>query len=254
LHAGYARYFTPPTSELISGSVVAAFDGTTNASASSQNGAVQSERSDYYDLGVTQRLTENLTLGLDGYYKKIKDMLDEGQFGSALLYTPFNYAEGKVYGMELTLNYHKNDLNAYFNLARATAMGKNIISSQYNIGQDELDYISNNWVHADHDQTVTASAGASYQWGATLYSADALFGTGLRSGFANTDHLPAYTEFNIGANHTFNDTLIGKVNVRLSVVNLFDKVYEIRDGSGVGVGQPQYGQRRAMYLAMTKSF
>jgi outer membrane receptor protein involved in Fe transport len=253
-HAGYARYFTPPTSELIGAGTVASFDGTTNASASSQNDPVQAERSDYYDLGVSHRLTENLTVGVDGYYKKIKNMLDEGQFGSALLYTPFNYAEGKVYGVELTVNYHKDDFGAYFNLARATALGKNIISSQYNIGQDELDVIANQWVHVDHDQTITASTGASYQWGGTLYSADALFGTGLRSGFVNSDHLPAYTEVNLGASHTFKDTLIGKVNLRLAVVNLFDKVYQIRDGSGIGVGAPQYGQRRAMYLAMTKSF
>jgi hypothetical protein len=31
-------------------------------------------------------------------------------------------------------------------------------------------------------------------------------------------------------------------------------VYEIRDGNGIGVGAPQFGQRRSMYLAMTKSF
>ena len=253
-HAGYARYFTPPTSELIGSGTISSFDGTTNASASSANDPVQPERSDYYDLGVSHRLTENLTVGVDGYYKKIKNMLDEGQFGSALLYTPFNYAEGKVYGVELTVNYRKDDFGAYFNLARATSLGKNIVSSQYNIGQDELDVIANQWVHVDHDQTITASAGTSYQWGNTLLSADALFGTGLRSGFVNSDHLPAYTEVNLGASHAFKDTLLGKVNLRLAVINVFDKVYQIRDGSGIGVGAPQYGQRRGMYVAMSKSF
>jgi outer membrane receptor protein involved in Fe transport len=254
LHTGYARYFTPPPNELIPGSTVAAFNGTTNASPSSQNDPVQPERSDYYDLGITQRLTQNLTLGVDGYYKKVKNMIDEGQFGSALIFTPYNYADGKVYGAELTLNYRKDDLGAYFNIARATSIGKNIISSQFNFSQDKLDYIANNWVYADHNQTITASAGASYQWRGTLFSADGLLGTGLRNGFDNTSHLPAYTEFNAGVSHTFNDSFTGKVNVRLSVINLFDRVYEIRDGSGIGVGQPQYGQRRGMYLAMTKSF
>jgi outer membrane receptor protein involved in Fe transport len=81
-----------------------------------------------------------------------------------------------------------------------------------------------------------------------------LFGTGLRTGFANTDRLPAYTVVNAGVSHTFSDSPIGKVNLRLSVLNLLDKVYEIRDGNGIGVGAPQFGQRRSMYLAMTKSF
>jgi outer membrane receptor protein involved in Fe transport len=254
LHAGYARYFTPPPSELIPAGTVAAFSGTTNASPGSGNDPVQPERSDYYDVGVSHKLTQHLTIGLDAYYKNVKNMLDEGQFGSALLYTPFNYAQGKIYGAELTLNYRKDDLAAYFNLSRITVMGKDIVSSQYNIDPSELAYISNSWVHADHDQMVTASAGASYLWRGTAYSVDGLFGTGLRTGFANTDRLPAYTVVNAGVSHTFSDSPIGKVNLRLSVLNLLDKVYEIRDGNGIGVGAPQFGQRRSMYLAMTKSF
>lgn len=253
-HAGYAKYFTPPASELIGANTIASFNGTTNASASNRNDPVQAESSDYFDLGVNHQLTQHLTLGLDGYYKKVKNMLDEGQFGSALLFTPFNYAQGKVYGLELTLNYRKGNLAAYLNLARSTALGKNIVSSQYNFGQDELDYISNHWVHLDHDQSITASTGISYLWQGTTWTADALFGSGLRSGFANTEHLPAYTEVNLGASHVFKDSPIGKFTTRLSVINLLDKVYEIRDGSGIGVGAPQFGQRRGFYLSMTKSF
>jgi len=254
LHAGYARYFTPPTNELIPATTVASFVNTTGAAASSQNDPVQPERSNTYDLGLSHKATENLTLGLDGYYKQVTNLLDEGQFGSALLYTPFNYAQGKIYGLELTMNYRQNDFSAYFNLARATALGKDIISSQYNFTQEELNYIANNWVHLDHDQAITASAGASYLYHGTTYSGDAIAGSGLRSGFANTDHLPFYTTINLSAAHTFSDSPMGKVTVRLSVVNLFDATYEIRDGTGIGVGAPQYGQRRGMYLALSKHF
>jgi outer membrane receptor for ferrienterochelin and colicins len=41
--------------------------------------------------------------------------------------------------------------------------------------------------------------------------------------------------------------------VRADVFNLFDHVYEIRDGSGVGVGAPQYGQRRGFFFGISKS-
>ncbi|MBB3211505.1 outer membrane receptor protein involved in Fe transport [Herbaspirillum sp. Sphag1AN] len=254
LHAGYARYFTPPANELIPASTVASFEGTTGAAASSQNGAVQPERSNTYDIGVSHKVSETLTLGADAYYKQVTNLLDEGQFGSALLYTPFNYAQGKIYGLELTLNYRQDDLSAYFNLARSTALGKNIISSQYNFTQAELNYIANNWVHLDHDQKLTASAGVSYLYRGTTYSGDAIAGSGLRSGFANSEHLPFYTTFNLAASRTFDDSPIGKVTLRLSVVNLLDATYEIRDGSGIGVGAPQYGQRRGFYLAMSKHF
>jgi hypothetical protein len=35
---------------------------------------------------------------------------------------------------------------------------------------------------------------------------------------------------------------------------VFNKVYEIRDGTGVGVGAPQYGPQRAFYVAFEKPF
>lgn len=181
-------------------------------------------------------------------------MLDEGQFGSALLFTPFNYAQGKVVGLELTLNYRNDNFGAYLNVARSSAMGKNITSSQYNFEQSELDYVSSHWVHLDHDQSMTASTGVSYLWRGTTYSADALYGSGLRSGFANTEHLPSYTEVNLGVSHIFKESPVGKLTTRLSAINVFDRVYQIRDGSGIGVGAPQFGQRRGLYMAMTKSF
>jgi outer membrane receptor protein involved in Fe transport len=38
------------------------------------------------------------------------------------------------------------------------------------------------------------------------------------------------------------------------VINVFDKVYEIRDGTGVGVGAPEFGPRRGFFVGLTKSF
>ena len=47
---------------------------------------------------------------------------------------------------------------------------------------------------------------------------------------------------------------IGPIEVRLVANNILDKVYEIRDGSGVGVFAPQYGARRGLFLGLTKPF
>lgn len=41
---------------------------------------------------------------------------------------------------------------------------------------------------------------------------------------------------------------------RLEVVNVFDEIYELRDGSGIGVGAPQFGQRRGFYGGLTLAF
>jgi outer membrane receptor protein involved in Fe transport len=254
LHAGYARYFTPPPTELIAPTTVAAFDNTTNASPSTQNDPVKPERSDYYDIGVSQNVTSDFTMGLDGYYRRVKNLLDEGQFGSALLFTPFNYADGKIYGAELTANYHHDNLSGYANFARSTALGRNIVSGQYNFDSTELAYIQNNWIHLDHDQTYTASGGLSYLWDGSTYGLDVIYGSGLRNGFANTGHLPGYTQFNASVDRKFDTATWGKYDARFSIINLFDKVYEIRDGTGVGVGAPQYGPRRGFYVSLNKYF
>jgi hypothetical protein len=37
------------------------------------------------------------------------------------------------------------------------------------------------------------------------------------------------------------------------VINVMDKRYEIRDGTGVGVGAPQFGPRRGLFFGLSKS-
>ncbi len=256
LHAGYARYFTPPPTELITTETIASFQNTTDAPLNDQNDPVKPERDNYYDLGISHAFAPRFTVGLDGYYKDAKNLIDEGQFGPALIFTPFNYAEGKVYGAELTANYHQDNLSAYVNVARSTARGKDIVSSQYQIDPDDLAYIADNWIYLDHDQTITASAGAAYLWEGTTYSTDLLYGSGLRKDgdVPNGAELPDYTQVNLAVARDFDVSMLGRIGGRISVINVFDEKYEIRDGSGVGVGAPQYGPRRAFYATVNKYF
>jgi len=41
---------------------------------------------------------------------------------------------------------------------------------------------------------------------------------------------------------------------QLDVINLFNEVYQIRDGTGVGVGAPQFGLRRTILSGLTQRF
>ena len=42
--------------------------------------------------------------------------------------------------------------------------------------------------------------------------------------------------------------------VRFDILNLFDASYQLRDGSGVGVGAPQFGLRRSFLVGLTQKF
>ncbi|MDB5815916.1 MAG: outer rane transport family protein [Rhodocyclales bacterium] len=254
LHAGYARYFTPPPTEKIDNTSVAKFDNTSNALPSDANTSVMSERSHYFDAGITHQLTANTTIGLDTYYRRVRNLQDEGQFGNALIFSAFNFKEGRIYGSELTASYHGSALSAYANVGYSIAQGRNIVTGQFNFGPDELDYIANHWVHLDHDQHWTASTGVSYLWQGTTVGVDALYGSGLRRGFANTDHMPGYVQVNVGASRPFEFAAVGKMSARLAIINLLDHSYALRDGSGIGVGAPQYGPRRTVTVSLSKFF
>ena len=254
VHAGYARYFTPPPTEKISSQSVSLFAGTTGASPSTENAPVKAERSHYWDLGLMATLSPHLTVGIDSYYRKVKNLGDEGQFGPAVLFSPFNYARGRVVGIETTVNWRRDLSSAYLNVAWGRAEATGIITGQYNFAADELVALSRQWVPLDHDQRWTVSGGVARSWGSTNVSLDVIAGTGLRSGDLNADHLPGYAVLNFAIRRTVDTRIFGEVEWSVSVINLLDRIYELRDGTGVGVGAPQWGQRRSVYLGFSRAF
>jgi hypothetical protein len=216
------------------------------------------ERSNYFDVGVSQNIGSAWTVGLDTYYRQVDRLQDEGQFGTALIYSTFNYALGRVQGTEFSLNYNQGPLTAYFNFAYSKAVGKNVITSQYNFSPEDLAYIANNYIYLDHDQKLTSSGGINYAiTDTTKVGADYLFGTGLREDglTPNGLSLPDYFQLNLSVSHDFDfDSSIGKLHTQLALINALDRTYELRSGTGVGVGAPQFGPRRGLYLSLQKDF
>ena len=264
VHGGYARYFSPPTFELVGAATISKFTGTTALPPGSVtlNTPPFAERANYYDFGVQQKLLGNaVTLGADYFYKQAQHLGDEGQFGAPVILTPFNYRYGLIDGIEFTGNYSVSRFSAYGNLSFQAAHGKEVESAQFNFSADELAYIASHYIHLDHEGRVAASGGASYLWEGTRFSADFIFGTGLRQALTlpdgtvvpNGDHTASYTVVNLGSTHEFH---LGSslLTARFDVVNAFDKVYQIRSGTGIGVFAPQYGMRRGFFGGLAWQF
>jgi outer membrane receptor protein involved in Fe transport len=290
-HAGYARYFTPPVLVEAAPANINLFNNTTGAVPTNQgNDPVLPERSHYFDAGVDQKVPlgcsspggkdcSSFEFGFDAYYKIATDLIDNGQFGQALVLSAFNYARGINEGSEFHIKYNSSYLTAYANLAVAQQKATDPVSNQYLFGNTPVDalggltefqYLQTHWVYTDHSQLVTASAGAVYtvcgmpvtaaeaygqaiSWCRTKLSADVIYGSGLRAGDANISTVPAYAQVNVGIKRDFylpNDPL--PLTARFDVVNLLDTVYLIRDGSGIGVFAPQYGPRRGFFLGLSK--
>jgi outer membrane receptor protein involved in Fe transport len=258
LHAGYARYFVPPPFELVGPSTITLFAGTTAAPAVTQNDPVKAERSNYFDVGISQIIVPGLTVGADAYYKVSNNLIDEGQFGAPVILTAFNYAHGRQEGLEFTASYDRGPWSIYGNLAWSRALGTDITSAQFNFGADELAFIGNNFIHLDHDQTWDGSAGIAYKLNRdtdhpTLFSVDALVQSGLR---ASTDTIPnglALPTYGV-VNLSIVQKLPTRTELRLDVLNVGDTTYQIRNGTGVGVGAPQFGLRRTILAGVTQRF
>ena len=73
------------------------------------------------------------------------------------------------------------------------------------------------------------------------------------SGIPNGQHLPYYTQANFGLTHTYAVRERNALTVRFDVINAFDSTYQIRDGTGVGVGAPQFGPRRGAFFGLSLS-
>lgn len=259
--AGYSRYFTPPPLTQISASSLAILANTAVAPETLQNDPVRAERADFFDVGVSVKPLRGLTLGLSAYYKISQNLLDNGQFGAPIIISAFNYANGIVKGVEFNASYDDGPWNLYFNGAFSDNIATNINSAQFNFGPDELTYIANNWITTDHNQGWTFSTGAAYTFNAgrdwaTRVSADVLFGSGLRTSIItpNDTSLPNYAVVNASIVQNIPIGLGRGTQLRFDAINLFDNIYQLRDGEGVGVGAPLFGQRQTFLLTLRQKF
>jgi TonB dependent receptor-like, beta-barrel len=230
----------------------------------------------------------DLDLGVDVYYKIATDLIDNGLFGQALALSAFNYAQGINEGVEFSGKFHSGNFQAYANLAVAQQRATDPVSNQYLFGNvpladlgglTQFQYLQTHWIYTDHTQLVTASAGAIYQfcgraayanetfgggpeglwtmpsWCGTRLSGDMIYGSGLRSGDANIETVPQYTQVNVGIAREFLLPDDSKpMTVRFDIINFFDTVYQIRSGSGIGVFAAQYGPRRGFFAGVSKKF
>src|SRR5262249_37779562 len=207
-------------------------DGTTAQAPLGPNGTpirsdpILPERAHVVDAGVVQQLLPqcptvaagptkapvaapncpSLEVGVNAYYKATRDLLDDGQFGQAMVLTAFNYDRAENYGTEFTARFRYGNFALDANLAYGLQHANKIVSNQALFSQDDLDFIATHWIHTDHDQYVSGSGRVSYRWtdthswlDGTTASATLIYGTGLRTdgvvdggNCPNCAHLPAY--------------------------------------------------------------
>lgn len=256
LHFGYARYFLPrPLDD--SGESPTEFSRTSAASPTPTGDRPMAETDHYFDVGAQWTLG-GLTAGVDAYWRRARNLIADGEFGLAHQERHFNYAAARLRGVEATTTYAAGALTAWANLAVARATGRTIASNQYYFTAAQLRDVAARFTALGTDQRVTASAGASYRFGRLFVSADAIYGSGLpatRPGNpSNATHLPGALQANLAFRYLWEWAANWPLGLRFDIFNLFDARYALRDGTSLGGGMPQWGQRRVFYVGFEQSF
>jgi len=253
LHAGFARYLQVPSFLGIAPTTQSAFAGTT--AAGPPGITLPLAEDDYeYDVGGVANVSERLTLSVDSYYERTIRYLDTGQFGVVPIFAPFNYGHGHLWGTEFAARYKASDFSAYANFTVGKNWQQSVVTGQFNFPAAELAYIDAHPIFLDHQPIHGASAGVSYGPRPYLLSADAVYSSGLATGFADTQTLPEVLQINASAERTVPVPGFYPVSFRLSVLNVLDRVNEIRSAQGIGIFQAAYAPRRTLYGTLSFRF
>ena len=253
IHAGFARNLQVPNFQGISPGITALKDTTGGVGPGIPLSTKLDAETDYtWDVGYTHQFTPRLVLSQDSYFRIDRNYIDEGQFGFVPIDAPFNYVRGYGAGLENSLTYNLPNFALRVSSYVAREEVRGVATGQYNFPPlAQLKYIDQHYIVLDHTPLVGASGGAACKWKTWQFTLDGLFSSGLRGGFANRTQLPKVWQFNLSAAKTLDVAVLGNIENRIVLLNVFDRINLIRPATGIGVFQSAYGPRVTVYDALT---
>jgi outer membrane cobalamin receptor len=208
------------------------------------------EKDRYAEVGVESRVLPMLSVKLTAWGRLATDQLDDVGVGSTNLVSPYNFRQGRAGGIEvgstLVLGSH---LNAFGNASLEQAQGRGIETARYLFGPDDL--ANNDWQTLDHVQTWTANAGATLKDGHSTLSGLLEYGSGLRTGGNNDQHVPGHLRVDATLAHQFADAP-ARPTVAFDVFNVFDARYAYRIANGFNGSH--FAPGRSIYLRLIAEY
>jgi TonB-dependent receptor-like protein/carboxypeptidase family protein len=188
------------------------------------------EKDRYAEVGIESRVIPELTLKLTAWGKLVDDQLDDVGVGGTNLVSPYNFREGRAGGIEIGgILVLGRRFRAFANGTLQKAMGRGIETAQFLFSPDDL--ANNGWQFLDHDQRWKASAGVTFKESGWRLSSLFEYGSGLRTGPANNQHVPGHVRVDLGAGYEFHG-LPMRPALAVDLVNLFDARYAYRINNG----------------------
>jgi outer membrane cobalamin receptor len=208
------------------------------------------EKDRYAELGVVARVIPQLTLGLTLWGKLSTDQLDDIEVGNTNLLSPYNFRDGRAAGIEgSAVLVISSRLNAFGNVTLQNAQGRGIATATYLFPPEAL--ANEDWQTLDHSQTWTANTGTTFHFGSARLSGLLAYGSGLRTGPGNNQHVPDHVRVDLTAAYQFRE-FPGRPLLALDIVNVFDNHYAYRIANGFNGSH--WAPGRSVYARLATTF
>jgi outer membrane cobalamin receptor len=201
----------------------------------------------FAELGVATRLADPIRVGLVGWGRYAWNQLDDTAIGSTSLLSNYNFKRGRAGGLESSIDLRVGPwLSSFANVSYGFAEGQGISSAKYLFTPDEI--ANNAWQTLDHAQTLSANAGVTARQDRFATTLTVQYGSGLRTGPNNDQHVPQYVHVDQTASYTFEASGY-PIRFAVDVINVFNAHYAYRIANGF-VGS-SYAAPRSVFLTLS---
>ena len=238
-HVGYARYASaPPLGEQPGGS------------------NLPDERDDYLDAGIQQRVGA-LTLGVDGYWRSVRNDIAEREMLGSAAPIAFGFRRARIRGLELSAAYVRRVTTAWANVSLASAKARTIIGGESLFGPAVIAAAAMRWLPLASERPVTVSGGLTQRLGKLSLGGDILVSSGVVRTLDLADpngsrHSP-YALLGLAAE--YHAKIAGQpADLRLDVSNLTNVRYLTSDTANLEGGWTRQGRGRAVTIGIEQGF
>ena len=252
-HRLCARHFTPPPQLLVAAGARRFSTSTHRCAGTLRSSPVRPERSHYFDAGIEQRVLpgsrcRNICLLQAGRDKPA----DDGQFRAGAGHAGLQLQHRAQHRRRTEGEIRKRKLPRLGQprLGETARKARDVEPAPFDA--DEYQWLAGHYAYTDHAQTWTGSAGASIVE-RNAFSADLVYGSGLRAGSANTLHMSPYAQGECRRIARICCSWPGPLTLRFDAVNLFDRITRSAMARHRRI-RLQYGPRRAFYAGVSQKF
>ena len=245
VHLYYGRLYAAPFLEDVRRSAVIVGGGSTTSLPVYD---LKPERDNVYEGGVAHSFSPMASASVNLWARDVIDVLDTTQIGNTPLFTVFNSAYGKAWGMEFRFQGHTYYGNTYYlSYGSSLSLAYGISGGTFNFPVSALQG-ANSWALEDHDQTNTING--AYTWnlngGKSYATFQTIYGSGFPVQFENgPGRLPVHWE--IGASYGQPATR-HSLGWEIDGNNLLNNIYLIKLANGFNT--TQYATGRSVVLKL----